>query len=975
MIERDRRLIEETFPVREVSEQSVREKNIRHGHISTLHIWWARRPLAASRATAYAALVPPTVTAEEWQKGRQFITELSEWENSLNPHLLEKARRDIYQAHAERLSRELSRPVTAEDIEAGRVPPPKVLDPFAGGGSIPLEALRLGCETHAGEYNPVAVLILKATLEYPQRYGRPFEGMPAELLDAKTPTAKSPHLPLSSSPHRPLSRTGVVPKDFNPLLAAVKRWGDWVLERAREELSEFYPPADADETVVGYIWARTLPCQNPACGASVPLMRQFWLAKKNDRYIALHPVVRDGRVEFEIVVRGKKVLNVGTSNVSTFIFPWPEGFDPSKGTVSRAVVTCPVCGGTIDAKATRRLFQEGKAGQRMVAVVTTRRGVQGKFYRLPTEADLAAYAAAEEALLGARQRLAQEWGLDPVPDEPIPLMSGTFNVPIYGFDNWGSLFNARQKLALITFAEQVRRAHEEMLARGYPEDFARAVVMYLGLTMDMTAAFTNTLARWENTSEAVKQLYSRQALPMLWDYAEANPFSGSSGSFETGQEYYLKVISHLSCIPRSISEIPQVAHTSATRLPYPEDHFDAVLTDPPYYNSVPYADLSDFFYVWLKRSIGHLYPELFATPLTPKSEEICEMAGWDPKRYAHKDKAFFEEKLAQSFREIHRVLKPGGIALIVYTHKSTEGWETVINALLDSSLVVSGAWPIDTEMQSRLRAQGSAALASSIYIVARKMKRQPTGFYNEVREELRRHLDRKLERLWEEGIGGADFFIAAIGSGIEVFGKYEKIMDYEGKVVRADRLLEDVRKLATDFAVRRILKDGFAGEITDLTRFYVLYRWEFSEARAPFDEARKLAHSCGIDLAEMWNRRGGFIKKEREFVRLFGPQDRKLEELQRAVEVASPELIDVLHLALRFWEAGRRDEMVRLLAETGYGRSEAFYRVAQAVSETLPVQSREKKLLDGFLAGRERLRKAAQQLTIDEAMIKERGTK
>jgi adenine-specific DNA methylase len=264
-------------------------------------------------------------------------------------------------------------------------------------------------------------------------------------------------------------------------------------------------------------------------------------------------------------------------------------------------------------------------------------------------------------------------------------------------------------------------------------------------------------------------------------------------------------------------------------------------------------------------------------------------------------------------------------------------------------------------MKARLTAQETASLASSIYIVARKMARQPTGFYNEVREELRQHLDRKLQRLWEEGIGGADFFIAAIGSGIEVFGKYEQVMDYEGNIVRADRLLEDVRTIATDYAVRQILQNGFTGEVSDLTRFYVLWRWNYGEARVPFDEARKLAQSCGVDLAREWGRRG-FVHKEREFVRLLGPQKRKLDDLEKD---DTRELVDVLHRVLLLWEKGRREELVQTLAASGYGRSEAFYRVAQAVSETLPNESKEKKLLDGFLVGRERVReevgKVAQQ--------------
>ena len=542
--------------------------------------------------------------------------------------------------------------------------------------------------------------------------------------------------------------------------------------------------------------------------------------------------------------------------------------------------------------------------------------------------------------------------MNAVPDEQLPLMSGVFNVPIYGMHTWGDLFNARQKLALITFAEKVKKAHQKMLDEGVDEDYAKAVVSYLALGLDMAAAFGNTLARWENSAERIKHLYSRQALPMLWGYAEVNPFSKSAGSFETGWEYYLKVIEHCS---RASSISVGVTQFSATNLSHPDNFFDAVFTDPPYYNSVPYADLSDFFYVWLKRSVGDLYPELFSTPLTPKKNEITEMAGWDPRRYAYKDKKFFEENLKKSFQEIYRVLKPDGIAVIVYAHKSTEGWETLINSLLDSGLIMTGAWPLNTEMQSRLRAQESAALASSIYIVARKMEREPTGFYNEVKAEMTTHLNAKLQRLWEEGMGGADFFIAAIGSAIEVFGKYEKVMNFEGEIIRADRLLDDVREIATDYAVRQILQNGFAGEISDLTRFYVLWRWEYKEARVNFDEARKLAQSCGVDLAHEWGGKG-FIVKEKAFIRVLGPQSREMDSLRN-----TRELIDVLHQVLLLWEKGQRDELIEMLAESGYGEGEAFYRVAQAVSETLSTESKEKQLLDGFLAGRERVREEMRQ--------------
>jgi len=486
---KDKRYIEESFPVKEVSEISAREKNIRHGHISTLHIWWARRPLASSRATSYAALIPAPETTEEWEKKRQFIIELSKWENSLNYRIIEKARKDI--------------------LEANGGKSPRVLDCFAGGGSIPLEALRLGCETHAVEYNPVAVLILKCTLEYPQKYGKP--------KDTK-------------------NEWGLNTQTKNPLLEDVKKWGEWVLEEAKKEIGKFYP-ADEDGSIpVGYIWARTIPCQNPACMAEIPLMRQFWLAKKNNKKVALYPYVEGKEVKFKIVGDGYEKM--------------PEGFDPSKGTVSRAIATCPVCGYTVDDKTTRKLFQEGKARERMVAVVLHKPGTTGKRYRLATKKDLEVFREAEKYMEEKRQKLMDEWGIDPVPDEELPPKETLgFRVQRYGMTKWGDLFNSRQKLALITFTEKVRLAYQKMIEEGYDEEYAKAVVSYLGLTLDMLAAFTNALARWENTSEAIKQLYSRQALPMLWDFVEANPFSGSSGSFVAGQEYYLKVISHLSQIP------------------------------------------------------------------------------------------------------------------------------------------------------------------------------------------------------------------------------------------------------------------------------------------------------------------------------------------------------------------------------------------------------------------------------------------
>jgi len=899
-LNKDKRFIEESFPVKEVSFESAREKNIRHGHISTLHIWWARRPLASSRATSYAALIPAVSSGDkkEFNKKGNFIIEFSKWKNSLDQSMIKQAKEDI--------------------LKANNGKPPKVLDPFGGGGAIPLEALRLGCETYSNDYNPVAVLIQKCTLEYPQKYGKPFKikNNPSilfpEIIKQKTLDFDSKIIP-------------------NRLLYDVEKWGNWVLKEAKKEIGRFYPPEPDGSIPVGYIWARTIPCQNPSCGAEIPLMRQFWLVNKKNKKVSLFPYVEGKKVHFKIV--GNEYERI------------PEGFDPTKGTVAKAVVICPVCGAVIDAKTTRKLFQEGKTGQRLVVVVLHKPKKQGKTYRIVTEKDLKVFKEAEMYLKEKRVKLMGEWGIDPVPDE---LMNAKDPTTVagrgYGFTEWGDLFNYRQKLSLSTFVEKVRITYKEMIKEEYNKEYAKAVEGYLALAIDRQADYNSTLSRWVSHGEFIGNTFTRQALPMVWDYFELCPWSEATGDWNSAMNWILRVIEHLSYT----SQLPAIiSQFSATSIPYSDNYFDAIFTDPPYYDNINYAELSDFFYVWLKRTIGDLYPELFATPLVPKSQEIvANSIRQDGKQKA---KEFFETMLKKSFQEIYRVLKPNGIVTIVYAHKSTSGWETLINSLLDSGLVVTGAWPINTEMTTKVKAHETASLMSSIYIIARKMKRESTGFYNNIKEELKTYLYEKLERLWSEGISGADFFIAAIGSAIEIFGKYEKIIDYEGNIIRASQMLSDVRRITTDYAVHQILHNGFAGDISNLTRFYVLYRWSYGEAKLHFDEANKLSRSANVDLEKEWNR-PSFIKKEKEFIGVLGPQDRKFEDFKN-----SSELIDVLHAVLLLWEKSRRNEIVALLEESGYGKSDAFYRVAQTISETLSNESKEKKLLDGFLSGKMRL--------------------
>ncbi|MCX8083095.1 MAG: DUF1156 domain-containing protein, partial [bacterium] len=516
----DKRFIEMSFPVKEVSEISAKEKNIRHGHISTLHIWWARRPLASSRATSYAALIPASQNAIEWNKTKNFIVELSKWENSLNFTIIEKAREDI--------------------LKANNGTPPKVLDPFAGGGSIPLECLRLGCETYASDYNPVATLILKCTLEYPQKYGKP------KIVKKKTDE--------------------IFDSIDNPLLADVKKWGEWVLNEAKKEIGKFYPNDPDGSIPVGYIWARTITCQNPSCNAEIPLMRQYWLARKTNKNVSLYPYIDGKKVQFKIVGTGYEKM--------------PDGFNPEKGTVSRAIVNCPVCGTTIDDRIVRKLFQDSKSGQKMIAVVLHNNNRQGKFYRLATEKDIDIFRKAEEYLKKKREKLMKEWGVDPVPDEDMNINDPTTVAGRgYGITKWGDLFNSRQKLVLITFTEKVRNAYKKMIEGGYDEEYAKVIVSYLSLNVDRVSIYQTTFGYWHNTRELVNPGMGRQALAMTWDYVEGNSFGGNA-DWKSSLEWLLKIIKHCFFFIQTDVSISQ---SSATSLPYPDNYFDAVFTDPPYY--------------------------------------------------------------------------------------------------------------------------------------------------------------------------------------------------------------------------------------------------------------------------------------------------------------------------------------------------------------------------------------------------------
>ena len=422
-------------------------------------------------------------------------------------------------------------------------------------------------------------------------------------------------------------------------------------------------------------------------------LNSFGLQRKKIKKLRFFPDLEDGKITFRIVGTGYESM--------------PHGFDPGEGTITNGIVTCPLCNTTIPSEEKTSLFQGGEAGERLLVVVTQHPNFTGKSYRLATEKDLEIFNSAREKLSEKREFLKKKLGFDPVPDEAIPQIKGqgaerAIAIDNYNLNTYGRLFNARQQLCLITLTEKIKNAHLEMLTQGYEVGYAKVISTYLGLWQNQIADYSSNLCTWINTSEAIGHVFGRAAQPMVWDYTEANSLRKAKDRLDI----LLRPIRHLVQMEAKPATILQA---SATLLPYSDDSFDAVLTDPPYYDNVPYSYLSDFFYVWCKRSIGELHPELFQELMTSKDDEIV--------MYGHREggvdagKQFFEERLSKAFQEIHRVLKPNGIVVIVYAHKSTEGWETLINALLDSGLIITCAWPIDTEMKISFTRNGFCSVS------------------------------------------------------------------------------------------------------------------------------------------------------------------------------------------------------------------------------------------------------------------------
>jgi adenine-specific DNA methylase len=530
----------------------------------------------------------------------------------------------------------------------------------------------------------------------------------------------------------------------------------------------------------------------------------------------------------------------------------------------------------------------------------------------------------------------------------------------YGLTEWRHIYNSRQLLALATLCRLVRQVVVK-LENDADTGYARAVASFMGLAVGRFADFNSSLCVFNNVGgRGVKNTFGRQALPLVWDYAESMPFNPQGANWEACIEAAMKTIPNLA-----MKEVAMVKRGSATSIPETEETFAAVVTDPPYYDAVPYSDLSDFFYVWHKRALADVLPTDFRTPVTPKRLEIIEERP-HKSLTQRKDRGFYEENMALAFSEVRRLLHRGGVACVMFAHKTTTAWETLIGSLLRAGLIVTSSWPLHTERPGRLLSIGTASLASSVTLVCRKRTALlGDGLWDDVRQELKPVAKERLDFFWSQGIRGADFFISAIGPALSVFGKYERVTKLTGEEVTVGQFLDEVRSLVTTYALNKIMKTTHTATIDPESRFYVIWKWSYGEAKVPAGEAFTMAQALGMDTEIMWDRSGVLVKSGENVQAVPVAKRMKIKDLGEPSADTSPaSMIDVLHRLCVFREKGDNEGMAEFLGRSGQGRNPNLWLVAQAVSEILPDGDKEKQLMQGLLNQRDQLEKAGAQMKL-----------
>ncbi len=951
------RLIEAAFPLKQASLNSVHEKSVRHGHISTLHIWPARRPLAASRAALIAALLDDPGTPEGRRQlveriGGKLITEGQEYRHNGKKKIAAKEQTVGGVLHwGQESSPDIDYFRQQIHQKFGR--PPRVLDPFSGGGAIPLEAMRLGCEAIAVDINPVAWFILKCTLEYPHKlvgqklplpdfavqnrafmehYYKRAEGLTTaqvrKKLGEKGDITASQRLPGMEAPLEA------------DLSWHVRAWGLWILEQAKKELKAFYPLVDG-KTSVAYLWARTVQCKN--CRANIPLLKTRWLVKKGQKQVVLTLTPKDDNSGVDFGLNHK-----------------PSKEETGEGTMSKSGVTCPCCNTIMTMNDIRA---EGKA-QRLGTVPTAVivEGDKSKEYRLPTPAEVEAAAAAKNAVPDVFADI--PYGL---PTEPTPGPAGprknSSSLPIYGFYEWKDIFSDRQLLALGVFIKHTRRSREVLPQYGYATGWTKSIFAELAIVIDKLADYNATLCIWHTSGEKMNHVFGRYALPVNWDFAELNPLSDSSGNYIAQVEWLARAIEHIQkFLPVAIA--PQVINQSAISISNKIGEVDLILTDPPYYDAIMYSDIMDFFYIWLRRTLYGLSDEVdavFAEDLSPKWNHQAEDGELidDPVRFGNdkkRSKQNYEDGMFRVFKKCHLLLSEAGRMVIVFANKAPDAWETLVSAIIRAGFVVEGSWPIQTEMSNRMRANASAALSSSIWLVCHKRPRTARpGWDNNVIKEMQTNIIAQLREFWDAGIRGPDFVWAATGPAMEAYSQHPvvKKANEPDQLLTVPEFLTHVRRIVVDFVVGRVLsQNGGAATMVgldDVTNYYLLHRYDYSMADAPINAVILYAMSCGLSDSELMNQYHILQSGNKSDVKLVPWAKRSSKNMGYQLSDSRPvPLIDKAHRLLHLWKAGELNHVDDYLDVQGIRRDALFAHLLQALIELASAGSEERALLESI---------------------------
>jgi adenine-specific DNA methylase len=797
-------------------------------------------------------------------------------------------------------------------IEAFLEKMPKVFDPFAGGGAIPLEAARLGCRSFGNDINPVAHIIQKGSLEFPQKYGKPITYSKSEFLKLYGPDEWNE-----------ISSDNLIFKDGEPVAVNIANrlsfdvefYARKLLLETEKEIGHLYPADEKGNKPVAYYWARVGTCSNPSCRAEVPLMKQFYLADTSTKQIYLKPIIRGKKISFEI----------------------KKGVCNDEGWMARGNMQCPICGNSTDVRTLKEQFRSGKTTERLLAVIWE--SDDGKVYTIPRKIDL--------------ETTSRKIRIEDRPTETMPVKY-TQALPscTWGLSRWGDMFSDRQISIMQTIIGKFSKAKNEL---SFEKQYLEALLSYLGIFIDRIAVANTTFGVWHVGGEKLERIMGRQAIPMVFDYPESNPFCTSSGSAYNQLEWITRYIESENRVP--FSTVLENA-SSGEKTQFPEKYITAVVTDPPYYDAIAYADLSDFFYVWLKRTLGDVFPFNFATPQTPKREE-CTALKHHHDGNLETAKKHFESKLLQIFSAIEH--QTSDLVCIMFAHQSTEAWTTLCNSILGARMNITGSWATDTEMTGALKTDKSF-LSSSVTVACRPAQRIGCGNNKEVKRAIEQTVEREVAVLYQLGFRGADLLTACFGQAVSEFGKYEKVEKADGSEVTVADLLE----MARESAFNALLK-GFEGD--DFTKFYIGWLQLYSFAESDFDDAAKFSRvGLSINVSELF---AEHILIKNGNKQTLGTFEQRIHADKNLGQRANNFLIDMVHRAMALYKGNNRKALLNYIAQVAAQPEDSFWRVVTSLCEVLPIGSEDHKQALGLLTNRDGLMRESKKV---QTAVPQQGT-